>query len=73
MFQKTIVLCCVGLVLLFNNNANAQTVKKQPASNAKPVGHHIQITLKPYKNTKVYLGTNYGQNKYIKVKNKKQI
>jgi thiol-disulfide isomerase/thioredoxin len=65
MFQKTIALCCLGLVLLFNNNANAQAVKKQPASNPKPIGHHIQITLKPYKNTKVYLGTNYGQNRVL--------
>jgi thiol-disulfide isomerase/thioredoxin len=65
MFQKTIALCGVGLVLLFNNDANAQTVKKQAASIAKPVGHNIEITLKPYKNTKVYLGTNYGQNRVL--------
>ncbi len=63
MFQKTIALCGISLVLLSNNYANAQAIKKQDVSNTKSVGHTIQITLKPYKNTKVYLGTNYGQNR----------
>ena len=65
MFQKIVGLFFIGLTLLFNNHANAQTVKKLPVSNTKPIGHHIQITLKPYKNTKVYLGTNYGQNRVL--------
>jgi thiol-disulfide isomerase/thioredoxin len=65
MFQKTIALCGISLVLLSNNYANAQAIKKQDVSNTKSVGHTIQITLKPYKNTKVYLGTNYGQNRVL--------
>ena len=65
MFQKFIGLCSVILVLLSTNCAQAQTVKKQATSSAKLVGHNIEITLKPYKNTKVYLGTNYGQNRVL--------
>ena len=65
MFQKTIGLFFIGLAVLSTNVAIAQTVKKQPLSNTKSVGHNIEITLKPYKNTKVYLGTNYGQNRVL--------
>ena len=63
MFQKIIALCSFGLALLSSTCAPAQAVKKQLGSNAKLTGHNIEITLKPYKNTKVYLGTNYGQNR----------
>jgi len=65
MFQKIIALLSVGLVLLSSSSAHAQAVKKQPLSTTKTVGHNIEITLKPYKNTKVYLGTNYGQNRVL--------
>jgi thiol-disulfide isomerase/thioredoxin len=65
MFQKTIALCSIGLMLLSTTCTYAQTVKNQAPSSTKPVGHNIQITLKPYKNTKVYLGTNYGQNRVL--------
>ncbi len=64
MLQKIVALCSFGLILLSTPYANAQVVKKIPASN-KPEGHHIEITLKPYKNTKVYLGTNYGQSRVL--------
>jgi thiol-disulfide isomerase/thioredoxin len=40
--------------VLVNNNAN---VKKPTAVSQ---GHAIQISLKPYQNTKIYIGTNYG-------------
>jgi thiol-disulfide isomerase/thioredoxin len=63
MFQKIAALSCFSLVLLFSTTLHAQVVKKQAISNPKPVGHNIEITLKPYKNTKIYLGTNYGQNR----------
>ena len=63
MFQKIIALCSFSLVLLATTFVHAQAVKKQPVSNNKSVGHNIEITLKPYKNTKIYLGTNYGQNR----------
>jgi thiol-disulfide isomerase/thioredoxin len=65
MFQKIITLLSVGLVFLSSTSAHAQAVKKQPLATGKPVGHNIEITLKPYKNTKVYLGTNYGQNRVL--------
>lgn len=41
---------------------NAQ-VKKLAASST--TGHAIQISLKPYQNTKVYIGTNYGNNRVL--------
>jgi thiol-disulfide isomerase/thioredoxin len=65
MFQKIIALSGFSLALLFSTTVHAQAVKKQAASNPKPVGHNIEITLKPYKNTKIYLGTNYGQNRVL--------
>jgi len=65
MFQKIIALLSVGLVLLFSTSTQAQAVKKQALSTTKTVGHNIEITLKPYKNTKIYLGTNYGQNRVL--------
>ena len=65
MFQKIIALLSVGLMFLSTNCAHAQAVKKQPLATAKPVGHNIEITLKPYKNTKIYLGTNYGQSRVL--------
>jgi hypothetical protein len=65
MFQKMIVLCSLGLMLLSTNYAHAQAVKKQATTGAKPIGHNIEITVKPYKNTKIYLGTNYGQNRVL--------
>lgn len=51
-------------MLLTTIKVYTQSVK-QSASNTKSVGHNIQITLKPYKNTKVYLGTNFGQNRVL--------
>ena len=63
MFQKIIALFSFSLILLFNSAVHAQAVKKLPLTNIKSVGHNIEITLKPYKNTKIYLGTNYGQNR----------
>jgi thiol-disulfide isomerase/thioredoxin len=63
MFQKIIALCSFSLVLLSTTFVHAQAVKKQPVSINKSVGHNIEITVKPYKNTKIYLGTNYGQNR----------
>ena len=65
MFQKIIALSSFSLVLLFSTAVHAQAVKKLPLANTKSVGHNIEITLKPYKNTKVYLGTNYGQNRVL--------
>jgi thiol-disulfide isomerase/thioredoxin len=65
MFQKIIALSSFSLVLLFNSAVHAQAVKKLPLTNTKSVGYNIEITLKPYKNTKIYLGTNYGQNRVL--------
>ena len=35
------------------------------AQNTKPIGHSIEIVLKPYQNTKIYIGTNYGKNRVL--------
>jgi thiol-disulfide isomerase/thioredoxin len=65
MLQKFIAISSFSLVLLFSTAVHAQAVKKQSLTKTGPVGHNIEITLKPYKNTKVYLGTNYGQNRVL--------
>jgi len=41
----------------------AQTKKPISTTSNTNQGHAIQISLKPYQNTKIYLGTNYGNNK----------
>ena len=38
--------------------ANSNSLVKKTASNIQ--GHAIEISLKPYQNTKIYIGTNYG-------------
>ena len=38
----------------------AQTNKPNSKTTGSDLGHQIQITLKPYQDTKIYLGTNYG-------------
>ena len=65
MLQKMIGLYCFSLVLLSTNFVQAQGIKKPTTPNTKPFGHNIEITLKPYKNTKIYLGTNYGQSRVL--------
>ena len=60
MWHKIFTFCGIGLLLFFAPSASAQA-KKLPAA----VGRNIEITLKPYKNTKVYLGTNYGQGRVL--------
>jgi len=49
--KKLFILCLLAPFLSF-----AQT---------KNTGHAIQITLKPYHDTTIYLGTNYGNNKVL--------
>jgi len=43
----------------------AQNAKPTTATNAKLIGHSIEIVLKPYQNTKIYIGTNYGKNRVL--------
>ena len=49
-----IALCIVPICL------SAQTNKTISKPTNADLGHNIQITLKPYQDAKVYLGTNYG-------------
>jgi len=49
------------VALLFPLVVSAQTKKISTASTS--VGHAIQISLKPYQNTKIHIGTNYGNSK----------
>ena len=43
----------------------AQNTKAKTSTSAAPVGHSIEIVLKPYQNTKIYIGTNYGRNRVL--------
>jgi hypothetical protein len=43
--------------------SSTSTVINKPAVNAQ--GHSIQISLKPYQNTKIYIGTNYGNSRVL--------
>jgi len=43
----------------------AQNTKPKSATSAKPLGHSIQIVLKPYQNSKIYIGSNYGRNRVL--------
>ncbi|MEN9382172.1 MAG: hypothetical protein RI940_1053, partial [Bacteroidota bacterium] len=49
--------------LLFPLFLMAQTKKPNSTTSNTNQGHAIQISLKPYQNTKIYLGTNYGNSK----------
>jgi thiol-disulfide isomerase/thioredoxin len=51
--------------LLIHNGLIAQNSKATNTASAKTLGHSIQIVLKPYQNTKVYIGTNYGRNRVL--------
>lgn len=76
MCQKIIALFVTSALMVFTEPSMAQQIKNQPSSTkittksslgnkAQVSGRHIEITLKPYKNTKIYLGTNYGQNRIL--------
>lgn len=54
---------CFFLLLVGLFEQSLAQVKK-PGSNSS-VGHAIQISLKPYQNTKIYIGTNYGNNRVL--------
>ena len=53
----------ICLVLLLSGLVEQSVAQvKKPTSS---VGHAIQVSLKPYQNTKIYIGTNYGNNKVL--------
>jgi len=63
------ILMGIFLVLPFLGHTQVNKTAT-PAANPKPfgtstIGHSIQITLKPYQNTKIYLGTNYGNSRVL--------
>lgn len=64
MFQKTFALFFLGVLLISPNFIKAQAIKTA-APTIQAAGRNIEITLKPYKNTKIYLGTNYGQSRVL--------
>jgi thiol-disulfide isomerase/thioredoxin len=43
--------------------STTSTVVNKPAVSSQ--GHSIQISLKPYQNTKIYIGTNYGNSRVL--------
>jgi len=55
---------CLVLLLSGLVEQTMAQVKKPSA----PVGHAIQVSLKPYQNTKIYIGTNYGNNRVNLIK-----
>ena len=52
-------------ILVIANNGFGQTKKPTAKISQVNSGRAIQITLTPYKNTKIYIGTNYGKNKVL--------
>ncbi len=74
MMSKNIVLYILGCLLFLPSLSKAQAVKSstgnnklaiKPTAKVQASGRNIEITLKPYKNTKIYLGTNYGQSRVL--------
>lgn len=65
--KKTLSLLFVviGSFLFCSFEMMAQVKKSPVVSKQSPLGRAIQITLKPYTNTKIYLGTNYGKNRVL--------
>jgi thiol-disulfide isomerase/thioredoxin len=53
------------LCLIAQNTKGAGNTKAKTITSAAPVGHSIEIVLKPYQNTKIYIGTNYGRNRVL--------
>ena len=53
------------LVVLIPFWTLAQIKKTSTAATSAKLGHSIQITMKPYQNIKLYIGTNYGKNKVL--------
>jgi hypothetical protein len=50
------------VILLGGMFQQAWSQVKKPST---ATGHAIQISLKPYQNTKIYIGTNYGNNRVL--------
>ena len=50
------------VILLAGLFQQSWSQEKKPSTGA---GHAIQISLKPYQNTKIYIGTNYGNNRVL--------
>ena len=61
--KKTVFVIIIALFASLNTMAQT----KKPTNKAPNLntGHSIQISLKPYQNTKVYIGTNYGKNRVL--------
>ena len=53
------------ICLIAQNTKGTQNTKTKTSTSAAPVGHSIEIVLKPYQNTKIYIGTNYGRNRVL--------
>jgi len=53
------------LCLIAQNTKGAVNTKAKTITSAAPVGHSIEIVLKPYQNIKIYIGTNYGRNRVL--------
>ena len=74
MMSKNSLPYILGFFMLFPSLMKAQSGKPASTNNKSAIktankttalGRNIEITVKPYKNTKLYLGTNYGQNRVL--------
>ena len=67
--RSTVLILGVLLTLPFLGQAQAKktpnTVATPKSTTSNTIGHSIQITLKPYQNAKIYLGTNYGNSRVL--------
>jgi thiol-disulfide isomerase/thioredoxin len=54
---------CFAQTKMPTTKSNTSSVANKPTVNSQ--GHSIQISLKPYQNTKIYIGTNYGNSRVL--------
>ncbi|MFA9205342.1 MAG: hypothetical protein ACEQR6_01555, partial [Burkholderiaceae bacterium] len=52
-------------LLMAQNTKGPESTKAKTMTSAAVVGHSIEIVLKPYQNTKIYIGTNYGKSRVL--------
>lgn len=61
--KKAVYFIIIALFAGLNSMAQAKKITSKASS--LNLGHAVQISLKPYQNTKIYIGTNYGKNRVL--------
>lgn len=62
---KLLVVFTMVIPMLGTAQSKKNVPTKAVVKSIKPTGHAIQITLKPYQNSKIYIGTNYGKSRVL--------